>query len=374
MPEPLELDPSTLAVSLGRPAHQPGAALSVPPVLSSTYVANGDLTYGRDGNATWLAFEEVLGALEGGTALAFASGLAAVAAVLEMQPVGAAVVVAHDAYNGTRRFLADVETRGRLRSIPADITDTAATINAVERERAAVLWLESPTNPQMQIADLTAQSAGAHDLGTTVVVDNTFATPLLQRPLDLGADIVVHSVTKFLAGHSDIVMGATVARDPELSETLATRRGLHGAIPGPFETYLALRGVRTLPVRLERSQSTAAELARRLTEHPAVARVRYPGLPDDPGHQLAAKQMKGFGAMLAFDTIGAAEQAEAVCNATRLAVHATSLGGVETLLERRNRYTSEKETPPTLIRVSVGLEHVDDLWADFDQALLSVFG
>jgi cystathionine gamma-synthase len=221
----------------------------------------------------------------------------------------------------------------------------------------------------MAIADLAALSAGAHGLGLSVVVDNTFATPLLQRPLELGADVVVHSVTKFLAGHSDVVMGAVVVDDSERFEALRVRRSRHGGVPGPLEAFLALRGVRTLAVRLERAQANAAELAPRLAGHEAVARVRYPGLADHPGHDLASRQMDGFGAVLSFEVHGGAPVADAVCAGVGLCVHATSLGGVETLLERRQRWEGEEDTPPGLVRVSVGIEHVEDIWSDLAAAL-----
>jgi len=361
------LDAATRAVVLGRGREAPGDPLNVPPMLASTYVAEGAVAYGRDGNATWRAFEEVLGALEGGTAFAFASGLAAITAVLERVPVGGAVVVGADAYNGTRRLLADLEARGRLTARAVDTVDVAATAAACAS--AAMLWLEAPTNPMMAVPDLAALIAAGHDAGVAVVVDNTFATPILQQPLAFGADAVVHSVTKFIAGHSDLVMGAAVVRDPEWIDDLVTVRGLRGAIPGPFETFLALRGIRTLPVRIERAQTTAGELAHRLAAHPVVARVRYPGLADDPGHELAARQMQGFGAMLSFEVRGGAPVADAVCAGVEVLVHATSLGGVETLIERRNRWSGEDATPPGLLRVSVGLEAADDLWRDLDRAL-----
>jgi cystathionine gamma-synthase len=221
----------------------------------------------------------------------------------------------------------------------------------------------------MAVADLGALCVGARALGVPVVVDNTFATPLLQRPLEHGADVVVHSVTKFLAGHSDLVMGATVTGDPDRMESLRRRRSLHGAVPGPLEAFLALRGVRTLAVRLDRAQANAAELAPRLAAHPAVSRVRYPGLIDHPGHELASRQMDGFGAMLSFEVHGGAPAADALCGAVRLCVHATSLGGVETLLERRQRWEGEEAVPAGLVRVSVGIEDVEDLWSDLESAL-----
>lgn len=362
-----EVTPETAAVTLGRGRGEPGDPLTAPLSLTSTYRLGGDRHYGRDANDTWEALEEVLGALEGGHALAFASGLGAVSAVLEDLPVGATVVAPGDAYNGTRRLLADLESRGRLRTRLVDITDTDATLAACED--AELLWVESPTNPLMGIADLSALCHGGDALGLQVVVDNTFATPLLQRPLALCADAVVHSVTKLLSGHSDVVMGAVVTADPELSARYRNRRGLHGAIPGPFETWLALRGVRTLPARLERAQRTATELAHRLSTHPAVEVVRYPGLESHPGAELAAKQMKGPGTMMSFDVAGGADPAEAVCSATRICVPSTSLGGIETQLERRGRWEGEGHLPPGLIRLSVGQEDVEDLWADLDQAL-----
>jgi cystathionine gamma-synthase len=336
-------------------------------VLSSTFAAGGDDVYGRDDNATWRAFEAVLGDLEGGTALAFASGLAALSAVVETLPIGATVVVGEEAYNGTRRWLADAADRGRVGVRVVDVADTAGVVAACDG--AQLLCVESPTNPSLTIVDLEAVAAGARASGAMVAVDNTFATPLLQRPLALGADVVVHSVTKWLAGHSDIVMGAAVTADTALLEALRTRRSLYGAVPGPFETWLALRGVRTLPARLGRAQATAATLAERLAGHPAVERVRYPGLAHDPGHEVASRQMDGFGAMVAFDVRGGAEPADTVCREVQLVTHATSLGGVETLIERRARYQGEERTPPGLLRMSVGQEDVEDLWEDLDRAL-----
>jgi len=357
---------ATVAVRAGRP-HRPGAAVNPPIALSSTFELGGDRLYGRDDNETWEAFEAALGALEGGDALAFSSGMAAISAVLEALPIGATVVVAQDAYNGTRRWCADAASRGRLGVRLVDLGDPAGVVAACEG--AQLVWLESPTNPCLVVADLAAIAAGAHLQGVSVVVDNTLATPLLQRPLALGADVVVHSVTKWLAGHSDVVMGAIVTADGERLEQLRTRRSLGGGVPGPVEAWLALRGLRSLPARLERAQATAGELARRLSGHAAVERVRYPGLGSDPGHELAARQMSGPGAMVSFEVAGGAEAAEAVCEAVRVLTPATSLGGVETLIERRGRYRFEEGTPPALLRMSVGQEDVEDLWEDLDQAL-----
>ena len=359
------LSPATIAVTAGRPADVPDGPLNAPVVFSSTYHAGGPVAYGRDGNTTWDAFEEALGALEGGHALAYASGMAAVAAVLETLPVGAPVVLPADGYTGTRALVEEAAP-GRWAPRLVDIGDTDAVLAACDG--AALLWVESPTNPKMDVADLPALSAGAHERGVVVAVDNTYCTPLVQRPLRLGADVVVHSVTKFLSGHSDVVLGAVVARQA-FEHALRQRRSLHGAIPGPMETFLALRGMRTLSVRLERAQSNALELARRLQDHEMVSRVRYPGLPDDPGHERAEAQMTGTGFMLAFDVHGGADAAEAVARSTRLIVHATSLGGVETTMERRRRWAREELTPPELLRMSVGCEDVEDLWDDLAHAL-----
>ena len=361
------LAPATLAVTAGRGPVTPDAPLTTPVVFSSTFHAGGPVAYGRDGNPTWTAFETAIGALEGGTALAFSSGMAAVAAVLETLPIGACVVASKDAYTGTRRFLSDRAAAGRLRVRPVDLVETNAVVAACDG--ADLVWAESPTNPKLDVADLEAIAMAAKEAGALMVVDNTFATPYLQRPLDLGADVVVHSVTKFLAGHSDTVMGATVTADAGLCGRLHDHRSLCGAVPGPMETFLALRGMRTLAVRIDKAQANAGELARRLAAHPEVNRVRYPGLPTDPGHTRAARQMSGFGAMLSFEVSGGADAAEAVAASVRVMVHATSLGGVETTIERRGRWKGEEATPPSLLRLSVGCEDVDDLWDDLNRAL-----
>jgi cystathionine gamma-synthase len=362
------LDPASIVVHAGRPPREPDAPLSDPPLLTSTYVAGGPVGYGRHGNTTWTAFEECLGQLEGGRALAFASGMAAVAAVCELVPVGGRVVAPKHAYSGVLALLDRLNTTGRLRVERVDIADTDAVVAALPG--ADLLWVESPTNPAMEVADLPALCGAARTAGARTAVDNTFATPLLQQPLALGADVVVHSVTKFLAGHSDVVLGAIVAADDTTYDALEVQRRGNGAIPGPLETWLALRGMRTLSLRLERAQQNAALLAERLSEHPRVSRVRYPGLPDDPGHIRAAAQMSGFGAILAIELGGDDELAQRVCESTQLWVHATSLGGVESMLERRRRWPAEAETiPADLIRLAVGIEHPEDLWADLDRAL-----
>ncbi|UZN01867.1 trans-sulfuration enzyme family protein [Cellulomonas sp. S1-8] len=393
---PGALSPRTLAVSAGRPARVPGAALNPPVVLSSTFVsqgtpAAGEHLYGRIGTPAWEPFELALAALErtdheaaglpvtGPPATVFASGMAAIDAALALVPVGGRVVVPRHAYQVTLVLLREQAERGVLRVDQVDVVDTAAVVAALRGHDgdgsdgdgpAAMLWLESPTNPMLEVADVPALVAAAHEVGALVVVDSTFATPLVQRPLALGADVVVHSVTKYLAGHSDVVLGATLADDPALHARLVAHRTTHGAIAGPFEVWLALRGLRTLALRVERAQATAGELARRLAAHAHVVEVRYPGLPDDSGHARAAAQMDGFGAILGLRPVGGVPGADALVAAVALWVPATSLGGVESTLERRRRFPTESPTvPEDLVRLSVGIEDVEDLWADLDAAL-----
>ncbi len=319
--------------------------------MASTYVAGGDFEYGRYTNPTWTAFEDALGALEGGRCLAFASGLSAVATIFDLVANGQKVVAPRHSYNGSIMQLADLELRERVKPQLVDITDTEAVVAACED--ASLVWLESPTNPAMEVADIPAITGAAHEAGAYVVVDNTFATPILQRPLEWDVDLVVHSATKYIAGHSDVLMGAVVTRDDQLYGVLKARRDLFGAIPGTFEAWLALRGLRTLSLRVERAQANAQELVRRLRERPDVTEVRYPG----------------FGGMVAM-VLPSGEVADLVQHATELWVYATSLGGVESTLERRRRWKSEPSTIPAgLVRLSVGIEDVDDLWDDLSQAL-----
>ena len=346
-----DMRPTTKAVHLGRPPHEPDQPLNTPVTLASTYVAGGDLEYGRYANPTWTAFEDALGGLEGGRCLAFSSGLAAVATVLDLVGHGEKVVAPRHAYTGSVMQLTDLQLRERVHAQLVDVTDTAAVVAACDD--AALVWLESPTNPAMEVADIATITRAAHDAGAQVVVDNTFATPVLQQPLDWDVDIVVHSATKYIAGHSDVVMGALVTRDDALHDVLKGRRDLIGAIPGPFEAWLALRGLRTLPLRVERAQANAQELVRRLGERGGLTEVRYPG----------------FGGMLSI-VLATGEQADVLQHATRLWVYATSLGGVESTLERRRRWSSEAATiPEGLVRLSVGIEDVEDLWEDLSQAL-----
>ena len=359
-----QLSPATIAVTAGRP-HGSGSTLNPAVVLASNFRDGGEYsrTHGTD---TWAALEEAVGALEGGIAIAFASGMGAIAVILEELPPGARIVVPHDGYTGTRALLGAREAAGKATIVRVDIADTAAVLAACAG--ADLLWIETPSNPLIAIAELDVLCAGAHEAGALVVADSTLATPLLQRPLELGADVVVHSATKFIGGHSDLLMGIAVTRDPALAEHLREGRRLLGTTPGALEAYLALRGLRTLPVRLERGQASAVELAQRLSAHPGVRHIRYPGLAEDSGHERALRLMDGFGAVLSFEVAGGAAHADRVCERVEVLTNATSLGGVETLIERRARYPLEL-APEGLLRVSVGCENVEDLWRDLDRAL-----
>jgi cystathionine gamma-synthase len=348
-----DLNSATVTVKAGRPPALPDQPLNAPLVMASTYVAGGQMEYGRYGNPTWEGFEAVLGELEGGRALAFSTGMAAVATVLDLVTPGETVVAARHCYQGTLVQLASLEQRGLVNVVLVDIDDTAQVSRALTDE-VALLWIESPTNPALEVADIAALCEAARNAGVRTVVDNTFATPLVQRPLALGADVVVHSATKYLAGHSDALLGAVVTADDDIWRAFDGRRRTVGAVPGTLEAWLALRGVRTLHLRVERSTANAQELVRRLGSHRSVERVRYPG----------------FGAIIAIEVSGGAAEANAACASTRLWVPATSLGGVESSLERRRRWAGEPTTiPENLIRLSVGIEDVEDLWRDLSQAL-----
>ena len=391
--------PDTLVVETGRPQRADGAAVNPPIDLSSTFVSAGDITaspyaYARFDTPAWTPFEEALGQLEHASlpGLVFGSGLAAISAVVSLVPAGGTLIIPTHSYQGALASAEQIAGRQNFDIVTVDISDTEAVIAALDEAGRArpgqvaadgaaasasageagspgMLWIESPTNPMLEVADVPALTTAAKDRGFLVSVDNTFATPLLQTPLDLGADIVVHSVTKYLAGHSDVVLGAVVTGNVGLREDLHTERSMRGGIAGPFEVWLALRGLRTLAVRLDRAQTNAHAIAERLAAHPTVVETRYPGLPGDPGHARAAAQMNGFGAIISF-TVDSAEKATAIAEAVRLWTPATSLGGVESLIERRRRHPAEPATVPEgLIRLSVGIENLEDLWADLEAAL-----
>jgi cystathionine gamma-synthase len=373
---PAGLRPETAVICAGRPGRSASGPLNTPMVLASNFhasttaapgVEEGVRSYSRtDATPTWEALETAVGQVEGGYAVAFSSGMAAVAAVLDLVPAGGRIVAPADCYFGVGELLADAQQQGRWTVDRVDLTDTVSVQAAAAG--ADLLWLETPSNPLLDIADLPALCAAGRRAGAIVGVDNTFATPLLQHPLALGADVVVHSATKFIGGHSDLLSGITIARDQALAGRLQHRRGLSGATPGALEAFLALRGLRTLALRLDRGQRNASELARRLDEHPAVSRVRYPGLPGDPGHRTATAQMTGFGAVLAFE-VADAPTADRLCHAVQVIVAATSLGGVETTIERRGKLPGQGHVPPGLLRLSVGCEHIEDLWNDLSSAL-----
>ena len=353
-PPPSPRRPATAIVAAGRPAHGPGAGLVVPPVFSSTFEVGSPIIYARQGNPTWSAFEEVVGEWEGGRALVFASGMAAADAVLSAVPHGAVIVALAGVYNGVDSVLREGVDAGRWRVRWVEPSDLTALERALVG--AHLLWLESPTNPLLDVVDIAAAAGLARAAGAVVLVDNTFATPLLQRPLTLGADIVLHSATKYLSGHSDVLLGVLVvgADQEQRYADLLRRRTLGGAIAGPMEVFLATRGVRTLAVRFDRACANAAVLAERLGAHERIERVRYPGV----------------GAMISIEVRGGAAAADSVCRAAALISNSTSLGGVESQWERRRAIANEPDTTPeNLVRISVGIEDVEDLWSDIAQAL-----
>ena len=372
---------NTLAIHAGQdPDPRTGAV--IPPIYqTSTYAQDGvgaprlGYEYSRTDNPTRTALQECLAALEGGRrGLVFASGLAAEDTLLRaVCKPGDHVVIPNDAYGGTFRLFARVAERWGLRFDVADLS-SVDDVRAKTRPETKIIWVETPTNPLLGIADIAALAQVAHDRGALLVVDNTFASPYLQLPLALGADVVVHSTTKYLGGHSDVVGGALVVQDEETYQTLKYHQNALGAVPGPFDAWLTLRGARTLGIRMDRHCDNAERVAQFLTRHPKVRRVLYPGLPDHPGHDVAAKQMRRFGGMVSFQT-GDPDLAIAACNRAKLFILGESLGGVESLIEHPGMMThasvsgSLLEVPGDLVRLSVGIETVDDLLADLEHAL-----
>jgi cystathionine gamma-synthase len=345
-----------------------GEPLNVPPIPASNFIIGQERSYARsDATPTWEALEEIVGGLEGGQALAFASGMAAVAAVFDQLPVGAHVVLPDDCYQGVVGLAVAGATRGRWSVQRLPLTDIEAWQQACAV--ADLIWLESPSNPLLTVADLPAICAAPRKAGAIIAIDNTFATPLNQQPLEFGATVAIQSATKFIGGHSDLLAGVITTRDEQLWQKLRQSRALNGATPGALEAFLATRGARTLALRLERAQRNALELAQRLQTHPLVACVRYPGLPSHPTYQVACRVLKGFGTIISFDLKGDAAFADAVCRRVRLIRHATSLGAVESTMERRAAVAGQEHLPPSLLRLSVGIEDVDDLWYDLDTAM-----
>ncbi|MFJ8051506.1 cystathionine gamma-synthase [Streptomyces luteogriseus] len=372
----------TLAIHAGNTA-DPLTGAVVPPIYQvSTYKQDGvgglrgGYEYSRSANPTRTALEENLAALEGGRrGLAFASGLAAEDCLLRtLLTPGDHVVIPNDAYGGTFRLFAKVVARWGVEWSVADTSDPAA-VRAALTPKTKVVWVETPSNPLLGITDIAAVAQVARNAGARLVVDNTFATPYLQQPLSLGADVVVHSLTKYMGGHSDVVGGALVTGDAGLGEELAFHQNAMGAVAGPFDSWLVLRGTKTLSVRMDRHSENAVKVADMLTRHARVTSVLYPGLPEHPGHEVAAKQMKSFGGMVSFRVAGGEEAAVEVCNRAKIFTLGESLGGVESLIEHPGRMThasvagSALEVPADLVRLSVGIENAEDLLEDLQQAL-----
>ncbi|WP_457028347.1 cystathionine gamma-synthase [Kitasatospora sp. P5_F3] len=372
----------TLAIHAGQEADPQTGAVVTPIYQVSTYKQDGvgglrnGYEYSRSANPTRTALEECLAAIEGGArGLAFASGLAAEDTLLRtvLKP-GDHIVIPNDAYGGTFRLFAKVLTRWGVEFSVADTQNLAAVRDALRPSTRAV-WVETPSNPLLGISDIAGLAEVAHQAGALLVVDNTFASPYLQQPISFGADVVVHSTTKYMGGHSDVVGGALVAAEAGLGEELAYHQNAMGAVAGPFDSWLVLRGIKTLGVRMDRHSSNAGKVAELLSAHPKVSQVIYPGLESHPGHDIAAKQMKAFGGMVSFRVNGGEQAAVDVCNRAELFTLGESLGGVESLIEHPGRMThasvagSALEVPADLVRVSVGIESIDDLLADLTRAL-----
>lgn len=354
-------------VSAGR-VNEPGAPLNVPIIPASNFIIGAGREYARDdGTGTWDALEELVGGLESGKAVAFASGMAAIASVFDQLAPGAVVVLPDDCYQGVARLAETGAEKNRwsVQRLPVD--DTAGWIRACGM--ADLIWLESPSNPLLAVADLEAICAAPRKPQAIVAVDNTFATPLNQRPLDFGATVSLQSATKLIGGHSDLLAGIATTKDDALWHALRKSRKLTGATPGTLEAFLAVRGARTLALRLQRAQQTAMALSERLAMHRLVAQVRYPGLRSHPTHATAKRVLNGFGTMISFDLVGGGEFADGVCRNVRLIRHATSLGGVESTIERRAVIPGQEHLPPSLLRFSVGIEDPEDLWVDLDSAI-----
>ena len=359
-------------VSAGRD-RRPGSPLNVPLWPASNFVLGDRRAYSRD-DATpgWEALEEIVGGLEGGSSVSFASGMAGIAAVFDQLPTGSLLALPDDCYQGVAGLAKAGQDRGRWTVRRVAVADTAGWVEMCGV--ADMIWVESPSNPLLTVGELDVICAAPRKTGAILGVDNTFATPLNQRPLALGADVAVQSVTKFIGGHSDLLGGVVTVRDPKLLAAMRHARELSGATPGTLEAFLAVRGVRTLALRLERAQESAMTLAERLANHPNVTLTRYPGLATHPTHAAARRQLKGFGSIISFDVRGDSAAADAVCAGVDLIQHATSLGAVESTIERRASIPGQEHLPPTLLRLSVGIEAVEDLWADLDRALRNVPG
>ncbi len=363
-----KLSPESWLVSAGRP-EQPGDPLNEPLVPASNFTLGGDRVYTRDSGAPgWESLETIIGGLEGGDAIAYSSGMAAASAVFDQLSPGARIVIPDDCYHGVSELARTGASKGFWQLNRLGVDDTDGWVTACSD--SDLLWLESPSNPLLSVADLEAICAAPRKPGSIMVVDNTFATPLNQRPLELGADIALHSATKFIGGHSDLLAGVLVTNQPDLFAGLKKSREVNGATPGALEAFLAVRGLRTLAIRLAKAQESAGELAHWLESRDWVERVRYPGLESHPTHAIAAAQLGGYGSMISFDVVGGARVADAMCGNVRLISHATSLGSVESTMERRGAVPGQGHLPDSLIRLSVGVESLEDLKTDLEQALV----
>lgn len=374
--------PATRAIHAGYRPDPATGAVNVPIYASSTFAQDGvgglrgGFEYARTGNPTRAALEASLAAVEEGAfARAFSSGMAATDCALRaMLRPGDHVVIPDDAYGGTFRLIDKVFTRWDVQYTPVRLADLDA-VGAAITPRTRVIWVETPTNPLLSIADITAIAELGTDRSAKVLVDNTFASPALQQPLRLGADVVLHSTTKYIGGHSDVVGGALVTNDEELDEEFAFLQNGAGAVPGPFDAYLTMRGLKTLVLRMQRHSENACAVAEFLADHPSVSSVLYPGLPSHPGHEIAARQMRGFGGMVSVRMRAGRRAAQDLCAKTRVFILAESLGGVESLIEHPSAMThastagSQLEVPDDLVRLSVGIEDIADLLGDLEQAL-----
>ncbi|MBW3577498.1 MAG: cystathionine gamma-synthase [Actinobacteria bacterium] len=369
----------TCAIHVGQQPEPTTGAVIVPIFQTSTFAQDAvgehrGYDYARTGNPTRTALQDCLASLEGTErCVAFASGMAATDAVLRRLDPGDHLILTDDVYGGTWRLVAQVLARTGVAYTAVDITDLDA-VAAAFTDRTRLVWAETPSNPLLNVCDVAALADLAHRHGAQLIVDNTFATPFLQRPAELGADVVVHSTTKYIGGHSDVVGGA-VCTDAHTAGEIAFLQNAAGAVPGPFDCFLALRGVKTLALRMERHCANARVIADVLAAHPNVRHTYYPGLPSHPGHEVAARQMRDFGGMISFQVHGGADEARRIARSTRLFFLAESLGGVESLIEHPGVMThasvagSPLEVPDDLLRLSVGIEHVDDLCADLEEAL-----
>ena len=367
----MELNTSSWLIAGGR-NRSTGAPLNVPLVAASNFNLSSADPEGRsysrsEGTDSTIALQELLGPLDGGEALVFSSGMAAAAAVLHRVPAGGTLVVPTDPYHGVKNIAIEGESLLNWNVVRLELDDTKAWVD--HAQTADLLWLESPANPLLTVADLPAICGAKRGSNTLVAVDSTFATPLLQQPLKLGADVVMHSATKFIGGHSDLLAGSLTTNSPDLYTELESRRTITGGSIGTLESFLTLRGARTLALRLNQAQANAQELAERLEGHEEIEVVRYPGLASHPTHTVAKSFMSGFGAVMSFDPTGGGARASALCDHLNLVFHATSLGGVESTMERRAVIAGQEAMPPALIRFSVGCEDIEDIWADISQAL-----